>query len=95
MARRRNTTSEPEEMVDPVLAKVMAIAAEEAGMDDEEVAATSRLVDDLGMDSLDVVEFIMALESEFAIEIDDEDADQLVQQPLQAIAAFVGARVTR
>lgn len=59
-----------------VFEKVKGIVAEQLGVDEEEVTMDSSFVDDLGADSLDIVELIMALESEFDIEIPDEDAEK-------------------
>ncbi len=62
--------------------KVKQIIVEQLGVDDAEVTSTASFVDDLGADSLDIVELVMALEESFEIEIPDEDAEkiQTVQQ---------------
>ena len=57
--------------------KVKHIIVEQLGVDEEEVKAEASFVDDLGADSLDVVELVMALEEEFSLEISDEDAEKL------------------
>lgn len=57
--------------------KVKHIIVEQLGVDQDEVKADSSFVDDLGADSLDVVELVMALEEEFGLEIGDEDAEKL------------------
>jgi acyl carrier protein len=57
--------------------KVKHIIVEQLGVDEEEVKAEAAFVDDLGADSLDVVELVMALEEEFGLEISDEDAEKL------------------
>ena len=57
--------------------KVKAIIAEQLGVKPEEVTDTASFVDDLGADSLDTVELVMALEEEFGIEIPDEDAEKM------------------
>lgn len=57
--------------------KVKAIVAEQLGVKEEEVTDTASFVDDLGADSLDTVELVMALEEEFGIEIPDEDAEKM------------------
>jgi len=58
--------------------KVKHIIVEQLGVDEDEVKPEAKFVDDLGADSLDVVELIMALEEEFGLEISDEDAEKLV-----------------
>ena len=58
-------------------AKVKQIIAEKLGVSEDKVVPTASFVDDLGADSLDQVELIMALEDEFDIEIPDEDAEKL------------------
>ena len=57
--------------------KVKHIIVEQLGVDAEEVKAEASFVDDLGADSLDVVELVMVLEEEFGLEISDEDAEKL------------------
>ncbi len=57
--------------------KVKHIIVEQLGVDAEEVKPDASFVDDLGADSLDVVELVMALEEEFGLEISDEDAEKL------------------
>ncbi len=57
--------------------KVKSIIAEQLGVKIEEVTDAASFVDDLGADSLDTVELVMALEEEFGIEIPDEDAEKI------------------
>ena len=57
--------------------KVQAIIANELGIDKEKITMESRLAEDLGADSLDAVELIMALEDAFGIEVDDEAATKI------------------
>jgi acyl carrier protein len=57
--------------------KVKSIIAEQLGVKLEEVTDSATFVDDLGADSLDTVELVMALEEEFKIEIPDEDAEKM------------------
>lgn len=57
--------------------KVKSIIAEQLGVKPEEVTDSASFVDDLGADSLDTVELVMALEEEFGIEIPDEDAEKM------------------
>jgi acyl carrier protein len=58
-------------------AKVRSIIAEQLGVKIEEVVDQASFTDDLGADSLDTVELVMALEEEFGIEIPDEDAEKM------------------
>lgn len=58
--------------------RVKQIIADELGVDESEVTPNARFIDDLGADSLDVVELVMKLEEEFGIDIPDEDAEKIV-----------------
>lgn len=62
-----------------VFDRVKGIVVEQLGVDEAEVTSEASFVDDLGADSLDVVELVMALEEEFEIEIPDEDAEKIVK----------------
>jgi acyl carrier protein len=68
--------------------QVKAIVAEQLGVKAEQVTNAASFVDDLGADSLDTVELVMALEEEFEIEIPDEDAEKIttVQQAVDYIS---------
>jgi len=57
--------------------KVKQIIVEQLGVDEAEVTSTASFVDDLGADSLDTVELVMAFEEGFGIEIPDEDAEKI------------------
>ncbi len=57
--------------------KVKDIIAEQLGVKKEEIKSESSFIDDLGADSLDTVEVVMALEEEFGVEIPDEDAEKI------------------
>jgi len=57
--------------------KIRDIISDQLGIDAEEITMESSFVDDLGADSLDIVELIMALETEFDLEIPDEDAEKI------------------
>ncbi|MHB1392009.1 MAG: acyl carrier protein [Clostridia bacterium] len=60
-----------------IFEKVQEKVAEQLGVDADEVLLESSFIDDLGADSLDIVELLMALEEEFDIEIPDEEAEKL------------------
>ena len=60
-----------------IFEKVKEIIADQLGVDEEEISSDARFIEDLGADSLDLVELIMALEEEFDLEIPDEDAEKL------------------
>ncbi len=64
-------------MADNTAAKVKEIIINELGVDPERVTPEASFVDDLGADSLDTVELVMAFEEEFTIDIPDEDAEQM------------------
>ena len=57
--------------------RVKQIVAEQLGVDEAQVVAGAAFMDDLGADSLDTVELVMALEEEFDVEISDEDAEKI------------------
>ncbi|MBL4934927.1 acyl carrier protein [Clostridium sp. YIM B02515] len=60
-----------------IFEKVKNIISDQLGIDADEISMESSFMDDLGADSLDIVELIMALESEFDMEIPDEDAEKI------------------
>ncbi len=63
---------------DAIFEKVKEVIVDQLGVEDEAVTAETSFIDDLGADSLDLVELIMALEEEFGIEIPDADAEKVV-----------------
>jgi acyl carrier protein len=71
--------------------KVKQIIVEQLGVDEAEVTPTASFVDDLGADSLDTVELVMAFEEGFNIEIPDEDAEKIatVKDAVDYIQAHV------
>lgn len=64
-------------MSDNIFEEVKAVIAEELEVEEAQISMDSAIVDDLGADSLDVVELIMRLEEKFEIEIPDEDAEKI------------------
>jgi acyl carrier protein len=69
--------------------KVKKIVAEQLGSGEDEISNESSFIDDLGADSLDTVELVMALEEEFDIEISDDDAEKIAT--VQAAIDYVSA----
>jgi acyl carrier protein len=57
--------------------KVKSIIAEQLGVSEDEIKTTSSFIEDLGADSLDIVELVMAMEEEFEVEIPDEEAENI------------------
>ncbi len=74
--------------------KVKQIIVEQLGVDDAQVDKTASFVDDLGADSLDIVELVMAFEEEFKLEVPDEDAEKMktVGDAIQYIADHSGKK---
>ncbi len=70
--------------------KVIDIVADKLGVERSEVTPESVFVDDLGADSLDLVELIMAMEEEFGFEIADEEAEKM--RTVQDVINFIQAR---
>jgi len=70
--------------------RIKKIIAEQLGVDEGEISPESHFIDDLGADSLDTVELVMALEEEFGIEIPDEDAEKI--QTVGDVAKYIDER---
>jgi len=72
--------------------RVKRIVAEQLGVDADKVTSAASFVDDLGADSLDTVELVMALEEEFNTEIPDEEAEKIttVQQAIDYVTQHQG-----
>jgi acyl carrier protein len=72
--------------------RVKSIIVEQLGVDAEEVTLEASFTDDLGADSLDIVELVMAFEEEFGIEIPDEEAEKIgnVKEAVEYIEQNVG-----
>ena len=72
-------------------ARVMAIVRDRLDLNGAEIALDASLLDDLGADSLDVVELVMALEDEFGVKLPDGDAERL--RSIGDVVAYVSARL--
>ncbi len=79
--------------MDSIEQRVKKIVAEQLGVNESDINNESTFVDDLGADSLDTVELVMALEEEFECEIPDEEAEKItsVQQAIDHINAHLSA----
>ncbi len=78
-------------MASSVEEKVKSIIVDQLGVNEGEVKASASFVDDLGADSLDTIELVMAFEEAFGIEIPDEDAEKIktVQNAIEYIESHV------
>ncbi len=75
-----------------VIERVKGIIVEQLGVTLEDVTPEASFIEDLGADSLDIVELIMALEEEYEIEIPDEDAEKI--QTVQDVISYIQTRAT-
>ena len=73
-----------------MLDKIKSIVVDQLGVDEDQVTEDASFVDDLGADSLDTVELIMAFEEEFDIEIPDEDAQKI--KPVKDVMEYIEAK---
>jgi acyl carrier protein len=71
-------------------AKVKEVITEQLGVDPERVKGEASFIDDLGADSLDIVELVMAMEETFDLEIPDEDAEKL--KTVQNVADYLSSK---
>ncbi len=71
--------------------RVIEIIVEQLGVSAEEVTLEASFIDDLGADSLDLVELIMAMEEEFELEISDEDAEKI--QTVQDVVNYINQHI--
>ncbi len=80
--------------MEPVADRVKKIIVDQLGVEEETVTPEASFVDDLGADSLDTVELVMALEEEFGIEIPDEDAEKItrVREAIEYIEKHSGKK---
>jgi len=79
-------------MASSVEEKVISIIVDQLGVNESEVTRNASFVDDLGADSLDTIELVMAFEEAFGIEIPDEDAEKI--KTVQNAIDYVEARIS-
>ena len=75
---------------DEITEKVKSIIVEQLGVNADEVTLEASFIEDLGADSLDIVELIMALEEHYEIEIPDEDAEKI--QTVENVVSYIKAK---
>ena len=73
-----------------MLEKIKSIVADQLGVDEDQVTEDASFIDDLGADSLDTVELIMAFEEEFDVEIPDEDAQKI--KTVKDVIAYIESK---
>ncbi len=78
--------------VDAVVDRIRNLLSEQLGVDRSEMKPSAKILDDLGADSLDVVELVMALEEAFDIEIPDDEAERM--NTIGDVEAYVTGQVT-
>jgi acyl carrier protein len=71
--------------------RVIEIIVEQLGVGEDEVTPEASFIDDLGADSLDLVELIMAMEEEFGLEISDEEAEKI--QTVQDVISYINEHI--
>jgi acyl carrier protein len=89
----KNLDKEYKSMSADVLAKVQAVVSDKLDVDASKVTPEASFANDLGADSLDVVELVMALEEEFTVEIPDEEAEKL--QTVQDVVNYINTKTAK
>ncbi|NPV71760.1 MAG: acyl carrier protein [Firmicutes bacterium] len=74
-----------------IVGKVRKVIASQLEVEEEKVTPDASIIDDLGADSLDIVEVVMSLEEEFGIEIPDEDAEKLSR--VKHVVEYIAGRL--
>lgn len=77
-------------MSDNIETQVKEIIVEQLGVDPEKVTSSAKFIEDLGADSLDTVELVMAFEEKFSVEVSDQDAEQL--KSVEDVVAYIKAK---
>jgi acyl carrier protein len=77
----------------PIEEKVKDIIVEQLGVNPEQVTPKASFIEDLGADSLDIVELVMAFEEEFSVEVPDEDAEKL--QTVGDVTSYIKERASK
>jgi acyl carrier protein len=89
----KNLDKEYKSMSADVLAKVQEVVSDKLDVDASKVTPEASFANDLGADSLDVVELVMALEEEFTVEIPDEEAEKL--QTVQDVVNYINTKTAK
>jgi acyl carrier protein len=89
----KNLDKEYKSMSADVLAKVQEVVSDKLDVDAAKVTPEASFANDLGADSLDVVELVMALEEEFTVEIPDEEAEKL--QTVQDVVNYINTKTAK
>jgi acyl carrier protein len=89
----KNLDKEYKSMSADVLAKVQEVVSDKLDVDASKVTPEASFANDLGADSLDVVELVMALEEEFTVEIPDEEAEKL--QTVQDVVNYINIKTAK
>jgi len=76
-----------------ILEKVKKITSEQLGVEESQITSEAKFIDDLGADSLDTVELVMALEEKFDLEISDEEAEKLIT--VQKVVDYLGEHLEK
>ncbi len=90
---KKNEEDIPSERKQEILLKIMPILAKTLQIDEDKITLTSKINEDLSVDSLDTIEIIMALEEEFNIEILDTDAEKM--ETIEDVVMYLAKRINQ